>query len=56
MNEAEFKKIIDEIYSTQRSRKWRYHKDHPKYLVLGSSDFSDFISEFTTKGEEDRVE
>lgn len=49
MSEIEFKKIIDEIYSTPRSRKWKYHKDYPKYLALDSSDFSDFISDFTTK-------
>jgi len=35
--------IVDEIYSTPRSRKYRYHKDHPKFLIGGDSSFSDFI-------------
>ena len=35
--------VVDEIYSTPRSRKYKYHKDHPKYLVAGDMSFAEWI-------------
>ena len=38
-----WKEIIEEIYSTPRSRKYKYHKNHRKHLHIDSMLFSDFI-------------
>lgn len=42
LSEEEYRETIERIYSTPRSRKWRYHKDHFKHLQDGNSSFNDW--------------